>query len=332
MESALLYCSRYKCKGKLLFTRFRISTSTFSPIVPSLLRNATANDNLKTVERWLGVHLVLCPICSLCVHASTAMATSYEIEACNSSSSTSLLLGGSHGGHGGVRDGSEVDGEGHGRASSTYSAHRKSVCTAMRRTSTRILLCCLAGLAIVAGLFATDGMAGVSVSYIASKAKDGSGYILKTFTSASEAPYYAPSPSQRPPALSSLPDSLKRITLVSIWSGSNDKQPDYLNNFFRSAALNAKVADLVVIHVTNDASKCLSELRDDGISRNSSAWDWENGGNIRIVCQSRETHLAEEADFLCSKEGWGCDEETRKQVVSSLLLLLLTSKRVIHAC
>jgi hypothetical protein len=254
------------------------------------------------------------------------MATSYEIEACNSTSSTSLLLGGANG----HRD---DDDNGHGaaaRGSAAYSAHCSAISHMLRRTSTRVLLCCLAGLAIVAGLFATDGLAGVSstsaaspwLSYVASKAKDGKGYILGTFTSGSTSPYYTPSPAHRPPALSSLPASLKRFTLVSIWEGSTDKQPDYLNGFFRSAALNAEVADLLVIHVTNDASKCLSEVRDDGINRDSAAWDWQNGGNIRVVCQSRETHLAEEADFLCSKDqGWNCDDDTYKRVVSSSQLL-----------
>lgn len=256
------------------------------------------------------------------------MATSYEIEACNSTSSTSLLLGG--GGHGHRDEGADSRDGGAAGAVGAYSAHCNAISHMLRRTSTRILLCSLAGLAIVAGLFATDGLAGVSstaaaaspwLSYVASKAKDGSGYILGTFTAGSTAPYYAPSPSQHPPALSSLPDNLKRITLVSIWAGSNNKQPDYLNNFFKSAALNAKVADLLVIHVTNDASKCLSEAREDGIIRDSAAWNWQDGGNIRVVCQSRETHLAEEADFLCSKEGWNCDGETYKQVVSSFHIL-----------
>lgn len=254
------------------------------------------------------------------------MATSYEIEATNSTSSTSLLLGGGNrydeaDGGGGPhcedrRRNRGVVGDGERDGSGAYSAHCNAISHMLRRTSTRILLCCLAGLAIVAGMFATDGLAGASLSYVATKAKDGSGYILGTFTGGSAAPYYSPSPSQHPPTLSSLPSSLKRITLVSIWAGSNDKQPDYLNNFFRSAALNAAVADLLVIHITNDASKCLSEKRDDGISRDSAAWDWEHGGNIRVVCQSRETHLAEEADFLCSKDGWNCDGDTYKQVVS----------------
>lgn len=260
---------------------------------------------------------------SACRRRLPAMATSYEIEACNSTSSTSLLLGGGlrdEDGNNSCRQRADggAAGAGAGIPSAAYSAHRSAISHMLRRTSTRILLCCLAGLAIVAGLLATDGLEGVSstASYVASKAKDGSGYILGTFSSGSNSPYYTPSPSHRPPALSSLPASLKRITLVSIWAGSNDKQPDYLNNFFRSAALNAEVADLLVIHVTNDASKCLSEVRDDGINRDSAAWDWEHGGNIRIVCQSRETHLAEEADFLCSEQGWKCDDGTYKQVVS----------------
>lgn len=277
-----------------------------------------------------------CTVISSSARASWTMATSYEIEACNSTSSTSLLLGG--GGHGHRDEDASHAGsrEGASAGAGAYSAHCNAVSHMLRRTSTRILLCSLAGIAIVAGLFATDGLAGVSstaaaspwLSYVASKAKDGSGYILGTFTAGSTAPYYTPSPSQHPPALSSLPDNLKRITLVSIWAGSNDKQPDYLNNFFRSAALNAKVADLLVIHVTNDASKCLSEVREDGIIRDSAAWNWQDGGNIRVVCQSRETHLAEEADFLCSEEGWNCDEETYKQVVSTFYILQLRETRV----
>lgn len=241
--------------------------------------------------------------------ALAIMASSYEIEACSSTSSTSLLLGG-HTDSDGQRE--RADG------AAAYAAHCSAISHMLRRTSTRVLLCCLAALAVLAGLFATDGIAGVSstASYVASKAKDGSGYLLGSFTSATSSAYYTPSPSQHLPALSSLPASLKRITLVSIWEGSHDIQPDYLNNFFRSAALNAEVADLLVIHVTSDVSKCLSEVRADGINRDSAAWNWENGGNIRIVCQSRETHLAEEADFLCSEKGWKCDEDTYKKVVS----------------
>lgn len=204
----------------------------------------------------------------------------------------------------------------------------------LRRTSTRILLGLLAAAAILVGLASTESVttsSGPLLSYVASKAKDGSGYIIQTFTGSSSyhyaSPYYTPDPSRLPPALSTLPDSLKRLTLISIWSGSDDKQPEYLNNFFKSAALNSKVADLLVIHITSDMSKCLSVDREDGIIRDAAAsWNWENGGNIRIVCQSRETHLAEEADFLCSKEGWDCDEKSHKQVVSSLYEI--SSRRV----
>jgi hypothetical protein len=276
----------------------------------------------------------------------TTMASSYEIEACNSTSSTSLLLGGastpgpaagqrgSHQRHAHEHEHDDTI-ESRRSSSTTYACHRSNLSHALRKTSTRVLLCALAGIAIVAGLFATDGLSNVSstsapfLSYVASKAKDGSGYLLGSLSSSSSSPFYPlSSPSALPPALSSLPPSLKRITLISIWAGNNDQQPDYLNNFFRSAALNKEVADLLVIHIINDASKCLSEVRDDGIVREAADWNWETaGGNIRIVCRSRETHLAEEAEFLCSQDGWNCDEAAYKDVVCLIFSPVLGTKQ-----
>lgn len=127
-------------------------------------------------------------------------------------------------------------------------------------------------------------------------------------------PYYEPSVNKLPPRLNDLPSSLQRVTLISIWS--SDNRAFYLNNFFRSAALNSDVADLLVIHVTNDPAQCLDGTgKKDSIYRDK-AWDWENGGNIRVVCMSKEALMAHEADYLCSEAGWNCSEEQHKAVVS----------------
>jgi hypothetical protein len=185
---------------------------------------------------------------------------------------------------------------------------------ALRRTSIRAALLVLATLAIIFGFFGTSGVQDLAngsqpiLSYVTGK---GAGF----FSSANSIPLYKASAEALPPSLSSLPDSLKRITLIAVWS--SDDRPQYFNNFFRSAALNADVADLVFIHISSDKSKCLDgrhpEGRDDGIHRDA-AWEWEQGGNIRIVCISREADLVEKANWLCSEGGWNCDAETYRRV------------------
>lgn len=186
-----------------------------------------------------------------------------------------------------------------------------------QRRSTRFLLMLLGAAAILLGLLSSD-----SVQQIASRqglleyASKATGNLFSVGSSG-HAPYFEPSASALPPALSNLPSSLKRITLIALWSGSS--RPEYLNNFFTSAALNADVADLVVIHITDDQSECLDgkggSTKDDGIRRDA-AWDWEKGGNIRVVCLSREAMLQLKTDWLCSKDGWDCDKATKTKVVS----------------
>lgn len=190
-----------------------------------------------------------------------------------------------------------------------------------RRTAIRIGLLSLAAITIVFGFFGTS-----SVQNLALAAGTGSQPILSyvaskfgSISSSSQAPFFPlSSASDMPPSLSSLPPTLRRMTLISYWS--SDNRPQYLNNFFRSAALNADVADLLFFHITSDKSQCMdgrhSDMVDDGIDRNGPAWDWENGGNIKVVCMSREAAIAEKAAWLCSKErGWDCDEPTYAAVL-----------------
>lgn len=131
---------------------------------------------------------------------------------------------------------------------------------------------------------------------------------------------YSPSADLMPPALSQLPSAFRRVTLINIWS--SDNRPSYMNNFFRSAALNADVMDLLVVHISSDRSKCLDGNNEfsktDGIERDGPAWNWKNGGNIRIVCMSREKALQMKRDYLCSDAGWKCNVHQRNKVVSQI--------------
>ena len=183
----------------------------------------------------------------------------------------------------------------------------------LRRSAIRIALLLLAGVAIASGFFWSSGVQDLAsgsqplLSYVASKSAG--------FFGSSSVPVYQASAELLPPSLSSLPDKLRRMTLISVWSSEN--RPQYFNNYFRSAALNADVADLVFIHITSDNSQCLDGRHPagaaDGIKRDE-AWDWENGGNIRVVCISREADLVEKANWLCGKSGWDCDEQTYAKV------------------
>ena len=200
----------------------------------------------------------------------------------------------------------------------------------LRRRSTRFLLVLLGTAVIVLGLASSE-----SLQLVASRdglleyAKIQGSSLLSH--SRIDGGYYTPSAINLPPALSSLPDQLRRITLISIWA--SNERPSYLNNFFRSAALNSDVADLLVIHITNDHSKCLDGKNDfsktDGISRDA-AWEWENGGNIRVVCLSREAYLASEADYLCSHDGWSCNETDHKAVVSKPFMVFCSALQPIY--
>ena len=184
----------------------------------------------------------------------------------------------------------------------------------LRRRSTRIWLTLLGAAVILVGLASSGSLQRFApkeglLEYQGSRLLDhGTG----------KESYYAPSASALPPALSTLPAAFRRITLISVWA--SNARPSYLNNFFRSAALNAASADLLVIHITDDYSKCLDGRNEfgkkDGIIRDA-AWDWEKGGNIRVVCLSREAYLAHEANYLCSEAGWNCDDKDHKAVVRS---------------
>lgn len=205
------------------------------------------------------------------------------------------------------------------RRSSAASSHGDSSLpsssSSTRRKAIRAGLVALAAAAIVVGFFGTDSVQDLAsgsqpiLSYVASKSAGFLGYGYGS--QSGQAPYFPASAEDLPPSLSSLPDTLRRVTLISYWS--SDNRPQYFNNFFRSAALNADVADLVFFHITSDKSQCLDgqhpDAKNDGIYRDG-AWDWQNGGNIRVVCMSREAAIEEKTNWLCSKDGWDCDAET----------------------
>lgn len=226
--------------------------------------------------------------------------SSYLPKTISSSSSTSYDYS--------KEEGEESDELGSGAREEDY-LHPQSrlVPNSLRRHLTRFLLVILGLVAVTAGLASSDTVQRVASKHVLSTA-------LGIGGSQRIANYYdPPREGALPPALSTLPESLRRITLISIWQG--DARPSYLNNFFRSAALNADVADLLVVHISDDRSKCL-----DGAAENygePATFAWQNGGNIRIECLSREALLALEADYLCSEVGWSCTKAQQEQVVSS---------------
>lgn len=206
------------------------------------------------------------------------------------------------------------------------SSRRSSLSTTgaptARKNAVRLSLLALAGLVVGLGFFGTTSVPAIAsardplLRYVASKTQ---GVVFGGSDQSQDTLVYPPSAEELPPALSSLPDSLRRMTLISFWS--SDNRPQYMNNFFQSAAANADVADLLFFHLTDSAAQCLDgrngDFEDDGIKRDL-AWDWENGGNIRVVCLTKQEIRVHEANWLCGKEGWACNEETYARVLQRL--------------